>query len=485
MAMQDAVLGRASISERLMIYGALLALLLAGFFLRVHALAHDSFWLDEAYSWGWIVNTTWNSVWLALTEFSDVSPLYYVVGKLCAPFFGVREFGLRLPSVFVGLITIPVVYRLGKALAGAWVGVLAAALIALSPYAVWHSRDARPYALYLLFSALALWGFWRAERGRGWLMLILSSMAWYVTHYLSALFAYTQAVYSLTQIRRQPTLFRRWAFAQAIAVLPVLAWVSLFLSQKRLLSANWWIPNVNPFMPFQTLWNFFSGDATTWSVPMAIGVVILTALIGWGAYLRRRSRMTHLLLWWMLLPVATAWLFSLRQPSYADRYFFPAMVPAGLLLGCGLMGLPKVWRGALAAILVVGLTGGSLRIYGDPVFVKQQWRDVARIVEAEQLPVGLSDPQSVVVILPYIATKVQFEFARNEKELSERLAEGPFLFIVPSPVKNETAQALSKPAPFDPLTEGPDFFVHWLKAHPAVPVRPYTFTGAAVVVIGK
>jgi hypothetical protein len=79
--------------------------------------------------------------------------------------------------------------------------------------------------------------------------------------------------------------------------------------------------------------------------------------------------------------------------------------------------------------------------------------------------------------LPYITTKVQFEFARNEKELSERLAEGPFLFIVPSPVKNETAQALSKPIPFDPLAEGPDFFVHWLKTHPAVPVRPYTFTG--------
>ena len=80
---------------------SLFVLLLVGFFLRVHDLGRQSLWLDEAYTWGVVVNTNWRDVWGAMLAVSDVSPLVYVITKLTAPFLGTSEFGLRLSSAFL------------------------------------------------------------------------------------------------------------------------------------------------------------------------------------------------------------------------------------------------------------------------------------------------------------------------------------------------------------------------------------------------
>jgi len=466
---------------------SLFLILLSGFFLRVHLLGRENFWLDEAYSWGWVVNTTWLNIWTALQEFSDVTPLFYVVNKLFLPFFGASEFGFRLPSVFIGWLALALIYRLGRAMFGQWQAIIAMMIVALSPFAVWHARDARPYAMYLLFGTLTLWGFWKAERGKSWILFVVSSMAGYLTHYLSALFAYAQAAYIFSRFRIQPTLFRQWFLAQVIAGIPTAIWAGSFYLSRHYVSANWWIPAITIFTPFQTLWNFFSGDATTVTPALIVGAIILVTLMIIGARREwnRARESVQLLLWWILLPMSLALFFSFRQPVYADRYFEPALIAVALLIGAGVTALPR-WGGVAAStVIAVGLVFSSFRIYNDPIFVKQQWREVAKIVDERNLPVALSDPQGIVVITPYITRPPNYVLGRDVKELDQRLSEGSFLFIVPSPVKNEMAQALSKPLPYDPLTEGADYFVNWLKDHPELKVTPYRFVGAAVVVVEK
>ena len=198
--------------------GVLLAVLLAGGFLRLHDLGAKSLWLDEAYTWNMVIGHDWGGVWGAMLYWSNVSPLPYVLLKLGLPLFGTTEFGLRLLSAFAGWLAIPVTYRLGRMLCGGWAGALAAAMVALSPFAVWYAQEARAYGLYLFLSALVLWTFVRAERGRGWAAYSLACALAYLTHYVAAVYAYAQAAYCLTQLRRRPRLFRRWALAQAAAI---------------------------------------------------------------------------------------------------------------------------------------------------------------------------------------------------------------------------------------------------------------------------
>ncbi len=71
--------------------------------------------------------------------------------------------------------------------------------------------------------------------------------------------------------------------------------------------------------------------------------------------------------------------------------------------------------------------------------------------------VGVPGVESALGLTPYVAPQVKFSFARNAAELSARLAEGPFVLILRSP--HESAHALSESVPFEPLTEGPAFFL--------------------------
>ena len=56
---------------------------------------------------------------------------------------------MRLPSLIAGTATIPLVYLLGVRTLGRTAGLIAAAVIALSPFMIYYSVEARAYALMI------------------------------------------------------------------------------------------------------------------------------------------------------------------------------------------------------------------------------------------------------------------------------------------------------------------------------------------------
>jgi len=460
----------------------LFIILLFGFAFRVHNLGAQSFWLDEAYTWGVVTRTTWGDVWGAMLVVSDVSPLYYVLAKLITPLWGASEFGLRLVSAFFGWLAIAVTYRLGRAMFEDRVGVLASAIIALSPFAIWYSQDARPYGLYLFLAALVLWGLHRAERGRGWKIFIVASALLYLTHYVAALFAYAQAVYVLTRLRAKPKLFRQWFVAQAIAAIPITAWVIVFLLQRRPLTANTWIPAVTLFTPLQTLWNFVSGDAAHWTLIMVIGVIALIVLMIMGA--RTFSVAAQLLMWWLVLPILTAWAFSIRSPAYIDRFFEPALLSVALLLASGLMAVPSSrLRTLMIALTLIAMSFASTRLFFDSTFTKEDWRGVTQKILANNLPVAVTDSETMLGMSPYLPSPLGFVPIRSSADLTNQLAQGSFVLVMRSP--RESAHALGEAGVFDPLIESPDDVVRWFKTHPEVKITSQRFVGIAVMTVER
>ena len=56
------------------------------------------------------------------------------------------------------MLAVALPYRLGRRLGfGSLTATLAAALMAISPYAIWHSQDARMYALSLALTLASTW----------------------------------------------------------------------------------------------------------------------------------------------------------------------------------------------------------------------------------------------------------------------------------------------------------------------------------------
>jgi uncharacterized membrane protein len=175
----------------------LILLMILGTFLRFYHLDYNSLWLDEAYT----LNTASHSIleiWNIVSTSDFTPPLFYWIEHFMLA-FGQSEFILRFVSALLGVLTIPVFYCIGKEFADEDVGIVMAALLTCSPFAVYFSQEARAYATMLFFFSLALFFFFlslRTNRVYSWILFGFFSALTVWTHYytlipLALLFIYT------------------------------------------------------------------------------------------------------------------------------------------------------------------------------------------------------------------------------------------------------------------------------------------------------
>lgn len=148
--------------------------------LRLYALDVKGFWGDEI----WTAQRSSSSISAIFSDYLDLpGPLYYLAGKIALTFLPMlsTEAALRLPSALVGIATIPMVYLLGKRMAGTSIGLLGALLVAISPYQVWYAQEARFYTFTVFLSLAATLALLHAlehpEARWAWAIWTLSSCA--------------------------------------------------------------------------------------------------------------------------------------------------------------------------------------------------------------------------------------------------------------------------------------------------------------------
>jgi hypothetical protein len=130
---------------------------------------------------------------------------------------------IRLPSAVAGVATVPVIYLLGQMIAGRRCGMIAAALYAVMPFAIYYGSEARPYALLVLLVSLSTLMLLKALATRGqrrwwvayWLICILA----FATHYTAAIAVGLQALWALVTQRDR---WREILVVQAATFLPFL-----------------------------------------------------------------------------------------------------------------------------------------------------------------------------------------------------------------------------------------------------------------------
>jgi uncharacterized membrane protein len=129
-----------------LVFGILLAAVLcSGALLRFYRLDAQSFWNDEGNS----ARIAERSLDLIVEGAAgDIHPPgYYLLLHAWRGLFGDSEFALRSLSVVAGEALVVLTCLVGRRLFGRSVGLLAAALSALSPFAIYYSQEARMYAL--------------------------------------------------------------------------------------------------------------------------------------------------------------------------------------------------------------------------------------------------------------------------------------------------------------------------------------------------
>lgn len=155
--------------------------------------------------------------------------------------------------MLAGVLTIPAIYLLGRQLFERSVGLVAAMLLAISPFHIYYSQWVRMYSLFILFTVLAFYCLLRtadSNNRRWWSLYVLCTVASLYTHYFSVLALFFQNVLVLLFIYIGQRPLKEWRN-------PVLAWVlagALFLPwlvnsallTERLGAASWLLAKSAP-----------------------------------------------------------------------------------------------------------------------------------------------------------------------------------------------------------------------------------------------
>lgn len=390
------------------------ALLLLATLTRLWNLKGPSLWMDDAFSHLFAV-LPMETAWSAMITDAVHPPLYYLLLRPWLDLAGASEFALRFPSVIAGVLTVALVIRVGRQWLGRRAAGLAGLLLAVNPFHVWYSQEARMYALLGALALAVLAAFWEALRlrqTRSWIALEMLSGCAYSTHYFALFLPLVQFVYLLATFRRHHRALVRWTVTQAAAFLPLAAWLTALYSTGGGTFGIGWIPRPGPDDLLKTFWAFTMAYDGRLSPLVLVGTSLSAVLLLWAVWRAAESRGTKmLLLLSVVLPPLITLSLSARRPAYVDRYFIGSLPPLIILIGAGLAYIPRLWRwGAVLALVGLGARDVA-RLPTDPMFAREGWREAALYVQTHE-------KEDDVLALRRFGYRVPFDYYRGHLEIN-------------------------------------------------------------------
>ena len=224
--------------QRLNVKSCLLAICTVGFLLRVFYISQESIWFDEVASFvaarqpvlAKVIETTY------LTE--RTPPLYLLLLHFWVKIFGFSEFSMRFPSALCGFLTIPVMYVFSKSLFDNKVAILSSLFLAISPFHIWYSQEARCFTMTVFLNLLSIVFFLKILRmgnRSSWLHRLvyvsMTCLALY-TNYLALFTIIAENIVVSYQWLKKKTILHRWLNLQLLIVLLSVIPLSLFLTKQ-------------------------------------------------------------------------------------------------------------------------------------------------------------------------------------------------------------------------------------------------------------
>ena len=391
----------------------LAAIIVLGAAVRFSTLGEQSFWSDEATTWG-IVAHGLGHVWTTVPKSESTPPLYYLLLWGWSRVFGIGEVGLRSFSALCGTATIAVMWAAGRRLVSERVGLVAAMLTAFNPLLFWYSQEARAYSLMLLMSALSLLMLLRAlelPSPRRLLCWSVVSAIAVCSHYFAAFAVVPEGVWLVVALRRRGLLTRGnlAAVAGPVAVMSA-ALVPLVIRQNDGRAS--YISNESGSLPYrlgQLVKQDIIGDGqpvkvllTAIGCLLVLGAVVL--LLRRGTQPERRAAKLPFVLG--ATGVVLAVLVSVAVTDYFDTRNMLSTWPAVALvtaigLGCSRAG--RAGAACTAGLAVVGLLCIS-NVIRDPDFQRDNWRGGAHAIGPVTAPRAIvADIYSSVPLSPYLS----------------------------------------------------------------------------------
>ena len=367
-------------------------------------LGAQSMWVDEWFT-NYNVGKSWAEFLPSVMATERRPPLHFAVLKLWALLAGGEEFVLRIYSVGLLVLSVALIYAVGKRLLRPEAAAVAALLLGASPFWLLYGRMIRAYSQTMMLAlAATLLLLLAVRRGRGWwAAYILAATALIYTDYsgLPILAAHGVYVLAIWLTAEHSATGRSWRLPGA--------WLAAMMAVGLLYAP--WLPAILTATDRSVRITDLAGGPLgftikllvplyTWGVgetlypwqplgPLAALVMGLLAL--WGLWKTWRS--THpagwLLAAWLVLPLLfTATLLALVATDItflnaASRT--PGAAPAYLLAAAGgLAALRRRWlQAAAAACLVAGIAAATVNYFNGVQYLNPIYALPTRDLAAE------------------------------------------------------------------------------------------------------
>lgn len=403
-------------------------LVAAAFALRTFRLDYFSLRGDESFTVLFVLKP-FAQMWKEILTVEPNPPLLYLMLRVWVAVAGAGEFAARYFSVFWGVLCVPLIYRFARSFAinpapqgrplshlerlrqTDLMALVAALLVAINPYQIWHSQDVRNYTMWPALSLLALIFFWhwthRAADSRGAYRLltlggfIIAELATLYTHYYEAFILLAINLYALFFLVRRRAWsgwkfasLLQWALAQLILALLYLPFPLIISNrvasygegsgQQGIALWDIWQRTFNVFALGDTIDAIFAQGA--WIV-LAVALALIF-LVRW-----RVERRGVFFLLYAGVPTLAVFLLSRQRPLFLERYLNGIAPAYYLLFGWGISALalsrfPAIFGRGLA---ILGITAFALLSHSalsnywyNPAYSKSpDWRLLARAIDEQ------------------------------------------------------------------------------------------------------
>jgi len=165
---------------------------------------------------------------------SDVHPPLYYLSMHFWSSLGKSELALRAFSALLGVLSIPLIFILGKRLFNARVGLFSSAILAFSQFHLRYAQTLRSYTLAVFLVLLSTYFFvayLQENKLKHLLLYVFASAFCLYTHYYTALVLIAQNIYFFINYRKYKQIFKKWILSQAGILLLFSFWLPTFYMQ--------------------------------------------------------------------------------------------------------------------------------------------------------------------------------------------------------------------------------------------------------------
>jgi len=306
--------------------------------------------------------------------------LYYWV-----KIFGEGEAAVKLPFILSGILSIYMVYRLGREWFGPMPGLIAAAFITSMEYTIMYSQVARPYSSGMLFVLIMVyaWSRYLFRPGKHPFLhlgvFILTGALSAYNHHFSMLFAFMVGISGLLFLERRTRI--AYPLALVLIVILYLPHLSILLQQLGMGGIEGWLGKPDNDFIITYLGYIFH---YSWPVYLVPAGILILGVVNWSSMPDRNKKFIFLSLAWFLVPFLAGFFYSRYVNAVLQYSVLIFSFPWLLYLVTGMMPELKGWRRpALISLVSIAMLLSLLveRQYYD-LFYRNRFREL--VIETDR-----------------------------------------------------------------------------------------------------